>query len=127
MEAEAMANKLKVDFDVFEETCTAYATSCENLYKVLHEINQAMGTLQASKWRSQASDTYFMTYSIEWMKNYTDHIKSIQFISGALQMAMGEYAGLYDAIPRLAEGMGDGFSSGHGYLPPRGNGTGPSL
>ncbi|MBU5337329.1 WXG100 family type VII secretion target [Intestinibacter bartlettii] len=93
-----MARRLKVDFDVFEQTISQYQESIDLFEDTLNKLNASMDTLKGSGWDTAASEVFFNTFDNKWKYNMELHIKVLKHFKDCMQKAESDYRELDDLI-----------------------------
>ena len=96
-----MASKLKVDFEVLENTIRQYDAAAEDFSSLLTSLEKSIDLLRNSGWNSEASKAYFKSFDDTWKKNMQDHIKSIAFMRDCLKSAESDYGDLEKQIVNI--------------------------
>ena len=93
-----MASKLTIDFDTLQDVIDKYVEALQDLNTAVQQIDTAMHTLEATRWKTEASVAYFAQYTDDWRTSVDDHITALSTLLNSLYVAQAEYGKLYDQI-----------------------------
>ncbi len=95
--------KLKVDFDVLEETARVYNNEVQNFEEARDGVKQALDELKSSGWVSQAGSAWFDAVDMDWVETINFHIRVITELSKEIGIASKEYREIYNKQCELSK------------------------
>lgn len=96
-----MAKKLKVDFDVFNQSIKSYEEAIGLFEENLSELNKSIDNLRTSGWISPTSEAFFESFDNKWKKNMELHIKVLRHFKECLELAQNDYRELDEVAKGL--------------------------
>lgn len=96
-------SKLKVDFDVFEETARVYEEEIKSFESAKKGVENALDELESSGWVSNAGSAWFEAVDMSWGETIDYHIRVITELAKELGIASKEYQEIYEKQSRLTK------------------------
>ena len=96
-----MATRVEVDFNAITNAINAYTRAISDFESIVNTLDAPMCTLEASGWKSAASEAFFRRYEDRWKANMDTHKSSIGTLRESLQCVCNQYNDLYDTIPQM--------------------------